>query len=230
LGDSHVYGILHDHNPSSVVFHGATAKGLNNPNSRKKYGAEIGGLLSDKIDTYVLMFGQVDVEFSYIYHWLANHDIDYRKYNARCVSEYVKYINRTFKTKTVYVCSVGLSVVADESLNHIMANNGHWSDEQKNYIHNLELFTLPDIYTRTKIVLDFNRRLQKKLTRPNTRYIDVTMWSYDAKQKRISDLFYDKIPKEHHNYARNDTVTDIIMKAIENEIHNQSYTRRIKNQ
>ena len=219
LGDSHVQGILHNHNPGGTIFHGATAKGLNNPNSKKKYGDEIGRLLSDEIDTYVLMFGQVDVEFSYVYHWLANRGIDYRKHNAQCVSEYVKYINKTFEARTVYVCSVGLSAVADEYYKDVIADNGRWSDEQKNCIKNLHQDDLPDIYTRTQIVLDFNKRLKKKLTQANTKYIDVTMWSYDAKQKRISDLFYDKIPKEHHNYARNDTVTNIIMKAIENEIH-----------
>ena len=219
LGDSHVQGILHNHNPGGIIFHGATAKGLNNPNSKKKYGDEIGRLLSDEIDTYVLMFGQVDVEFSYVYHWLANRGIDYRKHNAQCVSEYVKYINRIFEARTVYVCSVGLSAVADEYYKDVIADNGRWSDEQKNCIKNLHQDDLPDIYTRTQIVLDFNKRLKKKLTQANTKYIDVTMWSYDAKQKRISDLFYDKIPKEHHNYARNDTVTNIIMKAIENEIH-----------
>jgi hypothetical protein len=219
FGDSHVQGILHNHNPGGIIFHGATAKGLNNPKSRKKYGDEIGRLLSDEIDTYVLMFGQVDVEFSYVYHWLANRDIDYRKYNARCVSQYVKYINRTFKTKTVYVCSVGLSAVADDEYKHVIADNGRWSDEQKNCIKNLHQDDLPNIYTRTKIVLDFNKRLKKKLTQANTKYIDVTTWSYDAEQKRISDQFYGKFPKEHHNYARNDTVTNIIMKAIENEIH-----------
>jgi hypothetical protein len=219
LGDSHSYGILHNHNPSGVVFHGATAKGLNNSNSKKKYGDAIRRLLSDDVATYVLMFGQVDVEFSYIYHWLANRDIDYRKYNARCVSEYVKYINRTFKTKTVFVCSVGLSASDDDNYRHIIADNGYWSDEQKNYIKNLHRDDLPNIYTRTKIVLDFNKRLQKKLTRPNTRYIDVTTWSYDAQQKRISDRFYARFPKEHHNYERNGEVQNIIMKAIENEIH-----------
>jgi len=219
FGDSHVQGILHNHNPGGIIFHGATAKGLNNPKSRKKYGDEIGRLLSDEIDTYVLMFGQVDVEFSYVYHWLANRGIDYRKHNAQCVSEYVKYINKTFEARTVYVCSVGLSAVADEYYKDVIADNGRWSDEQKNCIKNLHQDDLPDIYTRTQIVLDFNKRLKKKLTQANTKYIDVTMWSYDAKQKRISDLFYDKIPKEHHNYARNDTVTNIIMKAIENEIH-----------
>jgi len=217
FGDSHVQGILHNHNPGGIIFHGATAKGLNNPKSRKKYGDEIGRLLSDEIDTYVLMFGQVDVEFSYVYHWLANRDIDYRKYNARCVSQYVKYINRTFKTKTVYVCSVGLSAVADEYYKDVIADNGRWSDEQKNCIKNLHQDDLPDIYTRTQIVLDFNKKLKKKLTQPNTKYIDVTMWSYDAKQKRISDQFYGKFPREHHNYARNDTVTDIIMKEINHE-------------
>jgi len=217
LGDSHSQGILHNHNPSAIVFHGATAKGLNNPNSIKKYGDEIGRLLSDEMDTYVLMFGQVDVEFSYVYHWLANRNIDYRKYNAECVSEYVEYINRTFKTKTVYVCSVGLSAVADDEYRHVIAANGNWSEEQKNCIKNLHQDDLPDIYTRTQIVLDFNKRLKKKLTRPNTRYIDVTTWSYDAEQKRISDQFYGKIPREHHNYARNDTVTDIIMKEINHE-------------
>jgi hypothetical protein len=219
FGDSHVQGILHNHNPGATIFHGGTAKGLNNSNSKKKYGDEIGRLLSDEIDTYVLMFGQVDVEFSYVYHWLANRDIDYRKHNARCVSEYVKYINRTFEAKTVYVCSVGLSAVADEYYKDVIADNGRWSDEQKNCIKNLHQDDLPDIYTRTKIVLDFNKRLKKKLTQANTKYIDVTMWSYDAKQKRISDEFYAKIPKEHHNYARNGEVQNIIMKAIENEIH-----------
>jgi len=217
FGDSHSQGILHNHNPGGTIFHGATAKGLNNLNSIKKYGDEIGRLLSDEIDTYVLMFGQVDVEFSYVYHWLANRNIDYRKYNAECVSEYVEYINRTFKTKTVYVCSVGLSAVADDEYRHVIADNGRWSDEQKNCIKNLHQDDLPDIYTRTQIVLDFNKRLQKKLTQPNTRYIDVTTWSYDAERKRISYLFYGKFPKEHHNYARNDAVTDIIMKEINHE-------------
>ena len=72
---------------------------------------------------------------------------------------------------------------------------------------------MPDIYTRTKYVLQFNNKLQNKiinLNNPNICYLDVTTFTYNHDVGIICEDFYTR--NELHNFTRN----EIISKMIDN--------------
>lgn len=160
------------------------------------------------------MFGGVDVDFSFIYKYIQNINIDYKEFNLNVINNYLSFIKDNFQNKSVIILSVGLPCLDDENfIKSILHNQVNFYEEnpinilEKNSIN----YDLPDIYKRTEITLHFNKILEEeiiKLNNSNIKYLDTTSFTYDSELKRIKDEHFTRY--DHHSFTRNVYIGKII--------------------
>jgi hypothetical protein len=234
VGDSHSRNIKFNNSIHHLCI-GGSAKGLNNKNSKSNYNNEIiKNIINNNYKNIFFLFGGVDVDFSFIYKYIIDPKINYIDFNYDVVQNYLIFIKNNFHNKSVIILSVGLPTVDDDNfLGNYIHNGGRILDFEninieilkslKNNIPlSLDMFSrlsqksLPNIYIRTQITLNFNEQLQNeinKLNIPNIKYLDITSFTYDEKINRIKNEFFTK--NDHHNYKRNIYFTDIINNFLE---------------
>jgi hypothetical protein len=220
IGSSHSNHMYID-NCEHFLCSAGSAKGLNNTNSVSKYNEKIIKKTCEKnYKRFIFMFGSVDTDFSFIHKYLDNASVNYIDFNKEVVDNYLHFIKKHFKNKTVIILSIGLPTLNDENLKNGLLN-GHINYLEKYDISSLkkkiENTKLPDIYYRTIINMNFNLQLKaniEKLNNKNIRYLDVTEFTFDNNTNRIKDAFFTKT--DHHNFERNKTISKIINDYIEN--------------
>ncbi len=219
IGDSHSRNIKFNNSIHHLCI-GGTAKGLNNPNSKSNYNNDIiNNINNNNYKNVFLLFGGVDVDFSFIYKYIGDPKLNYVDFNYDIVQNYLAFIKNNFHDKSVIILSVGLPTVDDDNfVGNYIHNGGRILNFENINIETLKLLkqNIPNIYTRTEITLNLNKQLQNeinKLNITNIKYLDITSFTYDEKIKRIKDEFFTK--NDHHNYKRNIYFTDIINNFLE---------------
>ena len=214
IGDSHSNNILFN-NSKHLLCSAGSAKGLNNINSISQYNKLIiNDIKQLKCAKLFFLFGGVDVDFGFIHKYLNNQKIDYKEFNLDVINNYLEFIKNNCYDISVTILSVGLPCLDDSNLKSGLLN-GHVNclENQDINILKQKLLSckLPDIYKRTKITLNFNKKLKKeiiKMNNPNLKYLDITSFTYDYKLKRIKDKYFTR--SDHHNFARNIRFNKII--------------------
>jgi len=221
VGDSHAYKIKLEKEHNVTIFHGASAKGLNNINSLSKTHDRLLKLLFyERYETIILNFGNVDITHGYIYNYCKNNNTNFEDYCHDVIENYLNFIITNMHEYKIIILSAGLPVLDDANLieqlligYHGLCFNGLILDnDELNRIRNLlSSSILPDIKTRTKYILYFNNKLQKeiiKLNNINISYLDVTSFTYDTDTEIIHEQFFTK--NELHNFERNEKISEII--------------------
>ena len=76
------------------------------------------------------MFGGVDVDFSFIYKYIQNINIDYKEFNLNVINNYLSFIKDNFQNKSVIILSVGLPCLDDENfIKSILHNQVNFYEE-----------------------------------------------------------------------------------------------------
>ena len=214
VGDSHSNSLKFN-NSVHVLCSAGSAKGLNNPNSKSQYNNLIINTVNNNHYKHLFfLFGGVDVDFSFIHNLLKNPDLNYKKFNITVIQNYLEFITNNFRDKSVIILSVGLPVL-DDSHSRTGLLNGHINTLERIDLSTLKndllRIDLPNIFKRTEITLDFNKRLKnqiRKLNLQNIKFLDITSFTYDASLKRINDNFFTRY--DHHNEFRNTFFSEII--------------------
>lgn len=167
------------------------------------------------------LFGGVDMDFIFIHKYLENNDIDYIEFNKSIVENYLEFIvNNCIEKSKITILSVGLPVLDDDNLKNGLLNGhiNYLEDKKINELKDeLEKVNLPDIYSRTQIVINFNEQLKDEINRlnlSNLEFLDIASITYDETLKRIKDEYFTKV--DHRNYVRNSAYSYIINNFIEN--------------
>lgn len=208
VGDSHTTYIKFE-NSVHLLCSGGSAKGLGNYNSISQYNKLIiDNVSNNNYDHLFFLFGNVDIDFLFIDKFLDDNNINYIDYNSNIIDNYLKFITENFLNKSITILTIGLPVLDDDNLKKsILYNQVNWHGESHyNDLKTEKLLNakLPDIYERTKITLDFNEQLKKKIIQLdmcNINCLDITTFTYDINLKRIKDDFFSR--NDHHNFKRN---------------------------
>lgn len=222
IGDSHSNHIKIKYNYKHLLCSAGSAKGLNNINSRSGYNKLIlNEVKNNNYDLLIFLFGGVDVDFCFIHKFLEDPKMSYETFNNEVIDNYIKFIDNNFYGIKIIILSIGLPTLSDLFLKKGLLNahiNQLENKDLKQLKHKLTSVNyLPDIYTRTKITLDFNNKLQKKIQQLNNNniyFLDVTLFQYDYSKRRIKDEFFSTF--DHHNYKRNSVISNIISNSIDN--------------
>lgn len=109
---THTYGYY-----SITSFSGATIKGLANETSEINHGKIINYLSkTPNIKHLILLFGAVDVDFTYMYKINKNEYVEFEKYASSLAEIYVKYIKSiTNDSLTIHILGIQLSPLDDNN-------------------------------------------------------------------------------------------------------------------
>ncbi len=214
IGDSHSKYIKITKGIHYLCLAGS-AKGLNNSNSKSNYNNLILQFVKKMFYTnLIFLFGGVDLEFVFIDKYVKDNNIDYEEFNLNVINNYLSFITKNFYDKKVTILSVGLPCVDDDNFVKVYINNGgrllDFENIDPEELKNSNL-NIPNIFTRTEITIDFNKKLEeeiKKINKPNIQFLDITTFTYDEELKRIKDIYFTK--KDNHNYVRNKDFIKII--------------------
>jgi hypothetical protein len=212
IGDSHVINITLD-NCDNFYCRGATAKGLNNPDSASKFRYNIIDLININNYNHVFfLFGGVDVDIILLKKLLSEKHIDYAEYNLIVIENYLKFIIDNFPNQTVTVLSIGLPTLDDDCCKKKIIQYFFPESSSISEIESVILKSnIPNIFERTEIAINFNDQLRRKINTlglSNINFLDITTFTYDSHLKRIKNEFYTK--NEIHNYNRNPYYVSII--------------------
>ncbi len=153
LGDSHAATFYHwwfDVKFPHLVFqvvsvNGATASGLENPNSATQaYKIFDEALMRRRSKRYILLLGEVDTGFV-IWHRAQRYDVPVEQMLAQAVERYSRFIAKVKTLGDVIVISAPLPTIPDE----------HSCGE----IANLRREVKASQYERTQLTLTFNQRM-----------------------------------------------------------------------
>lgn len=212
IGDSHVNNITID-NCDNFYCKGASAKGLNNPDSASKFRYNIIDIIHNNNYNHVFfLFGGVDVDIILLKKLLSEKYIDYIEYNSLVIKNYLKFIIDNFPNQRLTILSIGLPTLDD-----------YWCKQkiiqyffpESSSISEIELILsnscIPNIFERTDIAINFNYQLRREINKlglVNIDFLDITTFTYDSHLKRIKNKFFTK--NEIHNYNRNSYYVSII--------------------
>lgn len=225
VGDSHTE-LMNFINCENMICDAASAKGLNNINSIKKYGNKIiKQVVQKQYSILFFHFGSVDVDFGFIYNLINNKYInsDYPKFVNDVLNNYLEFILNNFLNYTVIIMSIPLPTLDDNNYidGIIKAQRIISSNTDINLFKNkLVKYDLPDIYERTRMSQYFNEQLflrirQINMNHNNIKYFDITSFTYDDNLKRVKDIFFTK--NDHHNLTpRNIYINEIINNYLTN--------------
>src|SRR6185369_14773747 len=122
LGDSHAAAFYHwwfDKKFPQLVFeivsvNGATASGLENPNSKTQaYNIFDEALKKHSAKRYILLLGEVDTGFV-IWHRAQKHDVSIDQMLSQAVERYSRFISKVQALGDVIVISAPLPTIPDE--------------------------------------------------------------------------------------------------------------------
>jgi len=215
FGDSHsrlyqFLRILPDNKwllPISMTCSGGSARGLGNENAHLKYGSRIRALwgrmakhLQNGTKSF-FKFGQVDVEYVYTYQWSRSgrtdfDEADFFTFIDESISRYIAFLNSLVSPDlkpNVYVCSILPPALGDEELavRYVRGHFGHnmTPEMEAQQIDIVRRMNLPDIYKRTQLHLEFNKRLQMAARDANLPFINDADQFLDAEGKKLDPIF-----------------------------------------
>jgi len=167
IGDSHMLALENyvSNTDSLHAFSAASIVGLLNINSTTRARATILDILSkQKFDQLFIMFGKVDMEWTYPYKKNRGY-IDINTFINDTVEQYIKFIDQISSNfKCIYVMGLHLPCLESDAMLHCI-------NVFKSNVEN-PISALADLKTRTEQILRFNKVLKPRIDM-KYQYIDI---------------------------------------------------------
>ena len=191
LGDSHAWVFLHPlfdiRFPKSVFevcwIAGATASGLENPNSKTQAGPKFEEAIQKfPAQTYLLLLGEVDTGFV-IWYRAQKYQASVEDMLTLAVEQYTNFIKRLRVLGKVIVISAPLPTIPDEN--------------QCGEVANLRREIKATQRERIQLTLDFNRRVAQACAAEGASFVDLDPISLDERGLVKKELLNIN-PCDHH--------------------------------
>ena len=191
LGDSHAWVFLHPlfdlRFPKSVFevcwVAGATASGLENPNSKTQAGPKFEQAIQTfPSQTYILLLGEVDTGFV-IWYRAQKYQAPVDEMLTLAVDQYTNFIKRLRALGDVIVISAPLPTIPDQN--------------QCGEVANLRKEVKTTQCERIQLTLDFNRRMEQACAAEGASFVDLDPLSLDERGLVKKELLNIN-PCDHH--------------------------------
>jgi hypothetical protein len=196
IGDSHV-DVFWDMEFSPLYFwwakikikvvHGATATGLENPNSKTKAKENFKEYIQNEVrknDIVVFQLGEVDCGFA-IWYRSKKHNLSVEDQVNMALNNYMALVQLAEdKEAKVFVCSTVLPTIQDNQ------NMGEVANLRKEIDVSLK--------ERTELTLNFNEKIALLLKNKSTTFLNFDDLLLDKKTKLVKTIFLNKDPNNHH--------------------------------
>lgn len=133
IGDSHIRQFHLDLPGSFTVtwFSGATAKGLTNLDSNLCTGTFVNSVVDIKeVENIFLMFGAVDIDFSFYKKLVKNHSLKFEDFIIDIVDSYVNFISKLNYIEKICIMAPHLSPISDVNFTSITAAHSGVSEDE----------------------------------------------------------------------------------------------------
>ena len=190
IGDSHVLVFKHYnfklHFPFKyfevVSVGGATASGLENPNSKTQaYKIFNKALQHKQYNKIIIMLGEVDTGFV-IWYRAKKYNENVERMLIDAVNKYTKFIKKASSFANTIVISTPLPTIDDNSVGEVV-----------NARKEVDVFQ----YERTKLTIKFNKLVEDFCKKNNIKYLNLDMQSL-GENGLVKKQLKNKNPADHH--------------------------------
>jgi hypothetical protein len=197
----------------------ASAKGLNNPNSKSGVNKQIIEKISSlpEKSNIIMFFGKVDLDFIVNYKYNTSEIIDYTEYVLSIVNSYIEFIKLNMVNKNVYVCELPITHIDDKSILNIIRVESHLNNINRNLDEtDISLYSkfskIIPYNQRILLYNSFNQELKNKCKSNNFSFLEINKYFIDENGNYKIPVKYINNNKLDHHLLHN--IVELFLKSL----------------